>query len=79
MNQNMKILEVLKEGKTITPLDALNFAGCFRLSERIRELEQSGYMILHLPCKLENGKRVMSYKLLAETLKVLPDGQFSLI
>lgn len=45
MSQKQQILEHLKEGRPITPLDALNAYGCFRLSARIYELRQEGYNI----------------------------------
>lgn len=39
------ILEHLKEGKSITPLDALKMFGCLRLSGRIFDLRKAGYNI----------------------------------
>lgn len=33
--QNAQILHYLKQGKTISPLEALNMFGCFRLAGRI--------------------------------------------
>ena len=45
MSQKQQILEHLKEGRSITPLGALNVYGCFRLSARIYELRQEGYDI----------------------------------
>jgi hypothetical protein len=44
-SQNDKILEWLKTGKAITPIDALNMFGCFRLAARIADLRKSGYDI----------------------------------
>ena len=46
MSQNQEILKHLKEGKTITPLDALREFGCFRLAARIYDLRCKGYNIL---------------------------------
>lgn len=45
MNQTEQILEHLKAGNSITPLEALNLFGCFRLSARIKDLRDAGYEI----------------------------------
>ena len=42
MSQKTKILEHLKKGKSITPLDALSLFGCFRLAARISEIRDIG-------------------------------------
>ncbi len=44
MTQKEHILAALKR-KPITPLEALNRFGCFRLAARISELRQEGYQI----------------------------------
>jgi len=44
-SQNSKILTRIKTGKTITPIDALRWYGCFRLAARIFELRQMGHDI----------------------------------
>jgi hypothetical protein len=38
--QNEKILTYLKAGRKLTPLQALNKFGCFRLSARIHDLRE---------------------------------------
>ena len=43
--QNAQILHYLKQGKTISPLEALNMFGCFRLAGRIFELREDGWPI----------------------------------
>ena len=43
--QKTQILEVLMMGKTITPIEALNEFGCFRLGARLYDLKQEGYDI----------------------------------
>ena len=43
--QNEMILGHMLEGKSITPIDALNNYGCFRLSARIYDLKREGYPI----------------------------------
>ena len=43
--QNQMILSHLKTGKSITPIEALNLYGCFRLSGRIYDLKKDGWDI----------------------------------
>lgn len=61
-SQNEQILEALESGSKVTPLDALNKFGCFRLGARIHELKQRGY-----PIKTEiirqRGKYIAEYSL----------------
>ena len=45
MNQTNQILEYLQEGNSITPIEALNKFGCFRLGARIWDLKNKGYEI----------------------------------
>ena len=46
MSQNKQILNYLKSHKRgITPIDALQKFGCFRLSARIADLRELGYDI----------------------------------
>ena len=40
-----KVLSHLKSGKSITPIEALNKYGCFRLGARIHELKGDGHSI----------------------------------
>tara|TARA_Y100000592_G_scaffold84693_1_gene135894 strand:+ start:302 stop:580 length:279 start_codon:yes stop_codon:yes gene_type:complete len=42
LTQKEMILQHLKEGKSITPIDALRKFGCFRLSDRIFVLRKEG-------------------------------------
>lgn len=44
-SQTAMILGHLRSGKSITPLDALDLFGCFRLGARIYDLRQSGHKI----------------------------------
>ena len=66
MSQSDQILNHLKSGKSITPLEALHLYGCFRLGARINDLRKDGYPIeteiIH-----ENGKHFASYFLRQET------------
>ena len=45
MTQKDQILTHLKAGKPITPIDALNMFGCFRLGARIFDIKQEGHSI----------------------------------
>lgn len=45
MSQEKQILEYLQAGNKITPIDALNMFGCFRLGARICDLRNKGYNI----------------------------------
>ena len=42
MTQTQAIYEYLKQGNSLTPLDALSLFGCMRLEARIWELKQQG-------------------------------------
>ena len=44
-SQEESILRHLREGNSITPLDALEKFGCFRLSARIKHLRDKGHDI----------------------------------
>lgn len=45
MSQNEQILKALKAGEKITPIEALERFGCFRLGARIADLKKMGYNI----------------------------------
>ena len=62
-SQASAILQYLKEGKGITPIDALNLFGCFRLGARIADLKKMGYDIVTERIKVEGGKYVARYHL----------------
>jgi hypothetical protein len=64
--QAEKILAYLKAGNRITPLESLELFGCFRLGARIYDLKQAGYRIESEMVKVPSGKRVASYKLVAQ-------------
>ena len=63
MSQSAAILKYLKEGNSITPLEALEMFGCLRLGARIQDLEAEGYTIDSKMIDLPNGKRVAQYRL----------------
>lgn len=62
-SQNKQILEYLRRGKLLTPLQALDLFGCLRLSARIMNLRDQGHEIKTEIITLENGKRVAQYSL----------------
>lgn len=63
MTQNLQILSYLKAGNTITPMDALDLFGCFRLAGRVFELKQDGWPIECDGIMTDNGKVVGHYTL----------------
>ena len=62
MTQTEMIRAHLEAGQTITPLDALNQYGCFRLAARIDELRKDGLDIQTIT-ETRNGKKYAKYKL----------------
>lgn len=61
------IREYLESGKSITPIDALNLFGCFRLGARIADLKKQGMDIrTDIINDPRNGKRYASYRLVKE-------------
>lgn len=61
MSQNHAILSHLKRGP-ITPLDALERYGCFRLAARIRDLRDAGHNI-EAEWAMKGEKRYARYRL----------------
>lgn len=61
--QNQQIQAYLEKGKKITPIDALNKFGCFRLSARIKDLRDKG---LNIATKYvtKDGKTFASYSMI---------------
>ena len=64
--QTAQILAHLKTGRSITPLDALDWFGCFRLGARIYDLKQDGHNIYREMIETDSGKRVASYTLVKQ-------------
>lgn len=72
--QNEKIKAYLEEGHSLTPIDALNLFGCFRLATRIFDLKKQGMKIrTDIVENKATGKRYASYRLEtgAEVMPVL--------
>ena len=62
MTQNQQIKSYLEKGKSITPIQALNKFGCFRLAARISDLRNEG---LNIATKIvtKDGKTFAKYYL----------------
>ena len=60
-SQKQQILSALKAGDALTPLDALNRFGCFRIGARIWELRREGYNIKDI-----GTERYAKYKLIID-------------
>lgn len=58
--QRKKILSYMKGHGSITPLEALEYCGSFRLSARIKELRDDGY-IIRTTNETKNGKTYARY------------------
>ena len=61
--QTELVLQHLKKRKSITPLEALNLYGIFRLSARIYDLKCAGLNIVTTLVKTGRRKRVGRYSL----------------
>jgi hypothetical protein len=61
MSQNKQIADYLNKGKKLTPIDALNKFGCYRLAARIADLRNEGMNIVTNTIKLENKKQIAQY------------------
>lgn len=64
MSQEAAILNYLRKGKKLTPLEALRRFGCFRLSARVYDLRVRGHIIVSKTIQV-SGKRVAEYSLVA--------------
>lgn len=68
-SQCEQILQYLKSGNSITPLEALNDFKCMRLAAIVHLLKKpkyGGHNIKTEMIKVASGKRVASYKLLGQ-------------
>jgi hypothetical protein len=63
MSQTKQIADYLNTGKKLTPIDALNKFGCFRLAARIADLRNEGMNIVTNTIKLENNKQIAQYSI----------------
>lgn len=60
-SQERMILEALKRGESLTPLDSLRRFGCLRLGARIWDLKRKGHDVKKTTVKTASGKRVAQY------------------
>ena len=62
-SQNAMILNFLKSGGSLTPIEALEKFQCFRLAARMNDLRKKGYVIQTEILKDDNGKSYASYSI----------------
>ena len=62
-SQNAMILNFLKSGGSLTPIEALQKFQCFRLAARMNDLRNKGYVIETEILKDVNGKSYASYSI----------------
>ena len=65
MTQTEMIRAHLQSGRDLTPIDALNDYGCFRLAARIKELRNQGLPIKTLT-EQRDGKAWAKYRLVGQ-------------
>lgn len=63
LTQANAILAYMQAGNGITPMEALDLCGCFRLSARIADLKHRVYDIVTEKVKVAGGKYVARYHL----------------
>ena len=66
MTQKDMVLGYLQKGKALTPIEALEKFGCFRLAARVHDLRNLGHNIVATDYETPSGKRVARYSLKAE-------------
>lgn len=62
-SQNKQLKAWLESGKSITPLEALNLFGSFRLGARIFDIKNNYWLNIKTEMVEENGKRFARYSL----------------
>lgn len=65
-SQSKRIRKHIESGKSLTPLEALHYFGCFRLGARIFELKKQGMPIITEMIDIVSDgviKQVAKYKL----------------
>lgn len=72
--QNQRIKEYLENGHKLTPLEALNLFGCFRLASRISDLKKQGMNIkTEMVTDANTGKQYASYSLVLDVSSIEND------
>lgn len=64
MNQTEAVLRHLRHRGSITPLQALQDYGIFRLAARVAELRSAGHDIETATVRLPSGKEIAQYRLI---------------
>ena len=72
MTQNNSILNYLKAGNTLTPLEALNLGFGMRLAARVSDLRAEGYNIVN-----EGDNKFAKYRLAEGISKAVPASSFT--
>lgn len=62
-SQTRQIIDHLQDGNSLSPIEALNMFGCFRLSARIHDIKQLGFDV-KTDIVLAGGKRYAKYSFL---------------
>ena len=63
-SQKARILEHMRKGHSITPVEALNLYGSLRLGARIAEIRSAGYTVhMKLVKDEKTGKRYAQYSM----------------
>ena len=66
MSQADEVLSYLKDGNSVTPIDALNKWGCMRLAAIIHNLKKDGWQIKTTMVKNKtSGKKYARYSLMS--------------
>lgn len=68
MTQTEQILRHLETEGSITPLEALDIYGCFRLAARIGEIKET-HEIISEPWKTPGGATVSRYRLASSIMQ----------
>ena len=63
MTQTDQVYRHFTQGRSLTPLSALNLFGVMRLGARIWEIRQRGFKVRSTLVRLQNGKHVARYSL----------------
>jgi hypothetical protein len=66
MTQSDTILNYLEQHESISPVEALTVAGCFRLAARINDLRNRGHKIETKIKQDINGRRYARYQLVSK-------------
>jgi len=66
-NHQTQVLDHLKQGRTISPVEAINYYDCFRLSAVINRLRKQGYdIVTHQEANQNNKGTHARYELIGE-------------